>query len=173
MGVRSSGRLRRTPDQVYLTGNLTEDMASSFVQNIQLTVMDGRSGARYTSQLKYNAGYNARLFLGDFTGERVDDILSIDSGGSGAFTYNYIYSFMQNVFHELYNNEWFYETYSDASDFYEDKLQGSNCKSILAEGIPSGHPTRLHQHESRPHEVGFFAWMGKVGELPRFQRRTC
>jgi hypothetical protein len=113
-----------TPDQVYLTGNPTEDMASSFVQNIQLTVLDGRSGARYTSQLKYNAGYNARLFLGDFTGERMDDILvSIDSGGSGAFTYNYIYSFMQNVFHELYNNEWFYETYSDASVFYEDNYK--------------------------------------------------
>jgi hypothetical protein len=46
-----------TPDQVYLTGNPTEDMVRSFVQNIQLTVMDGRSGARYTSQLKYNAGY--------------------------------------------------------------------------------------------------------------------
>ncbi|MBW7475889.1 VCBS repeat-containing protein [Paenibacillus oenotherae] len=114
----------RTPDQVYLTGNPTGDTNSSFVQNIQLVVVDGRSGARYTSQLKNNAGYNARLFLGDFTGDRVDNILvSIDSGGSGGFTYNYIYSFMRNMFRELYNNEWFYETYSDASVFYEDNYR--------------------------------------------------
>ncbi|RUS45664.1 VCBS repeat-containing protein [Cohnella sp. AR92] len=111
-----------TPDQVYLTGSPT--VGSAFVQNIQLTVVDGRSGAKYTSQLKDNAGYNARLFLGDFTGDRVDDILiSIDSGGSGGFTYNYIYSFLQNVFHELYNNEWFYEAYSDASVIYEDNYK--------------------------------------------------
>ncbi|MFC5530689.1 VCBS repeat-containing protein [Cohnella yongneupensis] len=113
-----------TPDQVYLTGNPTGDINSSFIENIQLTVMDGRSGARYTKQPKDNAGYNPRLFLGDFTGDRVDDILvSIESGGSGAFTYNFIYSFMQNVFHELYNNDWFYETYSDASVSYEDNYK--------------------------------------------------
>lgn len=113
-----------TPDQVYLIGNPTGDTTSSFVQNIQLVVVDGRSGVRYTSQLKDNAGYNARLFLGDFTGERVDNILvSIDSGGSGGFTYNYIFSFMKNVFREIYNNEWFYETYSDASVFYEDNYK--------------------------------------------------
>ncbi|ANX10709.1 spore coat protein [Fictibacillus arsenicus] len=85
----------KIPDNVYLTGTKTPD--SPFIQNITLVVQDGRTGETRSVQLNENAGYNPTLFLGDFTGNGVDDILiRIDSGGSGAFTYNYVYSFVNN-----------------------------------------------------------------------------
>jgi hypothetical protein len=85
----------KVPDNVYLTGTKTPD--SPFIQNITLVVQDGRTGAYKSVDLSENAGYNPTLFLGDFTGNGVDDILiRIDSGGSGAFTYDYVYSFLNN-----------------------------------------------------------------------------
>lgn len=67
-----------------------------------------------------NAGYYPRLFLGEFTGEGTANIMiSIDSGGSGATMYHYIYSFLNNTpkllfdFNE-YNEEYKYEvTFKD------------------------------------------------------------
>jgi hypothetical protein len=85
----------KVTDNVYLTGTKTPD--SPFIQNITLVVQDGRTGAYKSVDLSENAGYNPTLFLGDFTGNGVDDILiRIDSGGSGAFTYDYVYSFLNN-----------------------------------------------------------------------------
>jgi hypothetical protein len=86
----------KVSDNVYLTGTKTPD--SPFIQNITLVVQDGRTGRTRNVQLSENAGYNPTLFLGDFTGNGVDDILiRIDSGGSGAFTYDYVYSFVNNI----------------------------------------------------------------------------
>ncbi|MCM3733189.1 VCBS repeat-containing protein [Fictibacillus nanhaiensis] len=85
----------KVSDNVYLTGTKTPE--SPFIQNITLVVQDGRTGRTRNVQLSENAGYNPTLFLGDFTGNGVDDILiRIDSGGSGAFTYDYVYSFVNN-----------------------------------------------------------------------------
>ncbi|WNB91770.1 VCBS repeat-containing protein [Bacillus sp. NEB1478] len=103
----------RVADNVYLTGVKTSD--SPFIQDITLTIQDGRTGNMSRVPLSDNAGYNPTLFLGDFTGNGVDDILiSINSGGSGAFTYDYVYSFVNNrplllfdfnVYNELYQYE--------------------------------------------------------------------
>jgi hypothetical protein len=85
----------KVSDNVYLTGTKTPD--SPFIQNITLVVQDGRTGRTRNVQLSENAGYNPTLFLGDFTGNGVDNILiRIDSGGSGAFTYDYVYSLVNN-----------------------------------------------------------------------------
>ena len=84
------------PDNVYLTGTNTPD--SPFIQNITLLIQDGNTGRFNTVALSENAGYNPNLFLGDFTGDGVDDILiSIASGGSGGIMYHYIYSFIKNT----------------------------------------------------------------------------
>ena len=86
----------RVPDHVYLTGIKTPD--SPFTQNITLLVQDGRTGALTSVPLRENAGYNPTLFLGDFTGNGVADILiSIATGGSGGIMYHYIYSFVDNT----------------------------------------------------------------------------
>lgn len=111
-------------DYVYLTGTMTPD--SPFVQNITLHVQDGRTGMISNVSLRENAGYNPTIFLGDFTGNRVDDILiSITSGGSGGIMYHYIYSFVNNrdqlLFDfNVYNEQYQYEvTYQD---FYKVKV---------------------------------------------------
>jgi hypothetical protein len=98
------------PDHVYLTGVKTPD--SPFTQNITLVVQDGSTGKWISIPLIENAGYNPSLFLGDFTGNGVDDILiSIDTGGSGAIMYHYIYSFMNNRAELLFNFNDYNEQY--------------------------------------------------------------
>jgi hypothetical protein len=116
--VRGDVNGDRISDKIYLTGAITQ--SSPFVQNITLVIQDGRTGRSITVPLKENAGYNPRLFLGDFTGDKVNDILiSIDSGGSGGMMYHYIYSFNNNrlqlIFDvDAYNNEYEYDvTYED------------------------------------------------------------
>ncbi|WP_097027962.1 spore coat protein [Clostridium peptidivorans] len=108
----------RIPDNVYLTGTKTPD--SPFIQNITLIIQDGMTGRFKGIPLSDNAGYNPTLFLGDFTGDGVDDILiGINTGGSGGIMYYYIYSFIDNVAKLLfdfnvYNEEYNYEvTYKD------------------------------------------------------------
>jgi len=85
------------PDHVYLTAVPSETPSSAYVTQITLHIQDGTTRQVYNVPLKENAGYNPTLFLGDFTGDGVQDIMiTIDSGGSGAFTYDYIYSFVNH-----------------------------------------------------------------------------
>ncbi|MDG0810580.1 hypothetical protein [Cohnella rhizosphaerae] len=79
-------------DNVYLYGNQSD---GPFADHITLIVQDGRSNRSTAVNLPNNAGYNARLFLGDFTKDRVQDILvSIDTGGSGGIR-DLLYVFLQ------------------------------------------------------------------------------
>ena len=83
----------KVPDHVYLTGAKTPD--SPFIQQITLHVQDGRTGNITNVPLpkNANAGYNPYLFLGDFTGDGVADMLiSIATGGSGGIMYHYLLS---------------------------------------------------------------------------------
>jgi hypothetical protein len=106
------------PDNVYLTGIKTP--SSPFTQNITLIIQDGMLGGFTSIPLSENAGYNPRILLCDFTADSVNDILiGIDSGGSGAIMYYYIYSFINNVVKLLfdfneYNEKYKYDvTYKD------------------------------------------------------------
>ncbi|WP_139492143.1 VCBS repeat-containing protein [Brevibacillus dissolubilis] len=97
----------RIPDVVYLTGTRSAG-GSPFVENITLVIQDGRTGRSTRVPLKSNAGYAPTLFLGDFTGDKINDILiRIDSGGSGAITYDYIYSFVNSQARLLFDYEQF------------------------------------------------------------------
>jgi hypothetical protein len=101
-------------DYVYLYGrkNLETDI---FADNITLVIQDGRSNQISTINLQNNAGYNAMLFLGDFSKDNILDILvSIESGGSGGYGIFYIYSFTNNLplllfDFEKYNNNYTFE----------------------------------------------------------------
>jgi hypothetical protein len=97
-------------DNVYLTGRRTED--SPFVQDITLVVQDGSNGSMSYIPLRENAGYNPRLYLGDFTANRINDILiSIDTGGSGAIMYHFMYSFVNNIPQLIFDYNLYNETY--------------------------------------------------------------
>jgi hypothetical protein len=107
------------PNNVYLTGVKTTD--SPFIQKITPIIQDGRTGMTSSVPLKSDAGYNPNLYLEDFTGDGVKDILiSIASGGSGGIMYYYIYSdagnipellFDYNVFNEAYQYQVIYKDY--------------------------------------------------------------
>jgi hypothetical protein len=97
-------------DNVYLTGVRTPD--SPFVQQITLVVQDGSSGQVTRTPLWENAGYDPALFLGDFTGNRVNDILvSIQSGGSGGVMYHYVFSYRNNVAQMLFDYKLYNERF--------------------------------------------------------------
>lgn len=97
-------------ENVYLSGFKTPD--SPFIQNITLHVQDGRTGVVKSVPLRENAGYNPTIFLGDFTGDGVDDILiSIATGGSGGIMYHYIYSFVNNTPQLLFDFNVYNEQY--------------------------------------------------------------
>ena len=98
------------PDNVYLTGIKTTD--SPFTQNITLVIQNGMTGSFTSVQLSENAGYNPTLFLGDFTGDGVNDILiGITTGGSGGIMYHYIYSFINNTAQLLFDFSLYNEQY--------------------------------------------------------------
>lgn len=109
-------------DYVYLYGN-KPDGSGSFADHITLVIRDGRSNRSVTVHFQDNAGYNARLFLGDFDKDTTLDILvSIDSGGSGGYGFFYMYSFKNNILREMFNVEKYNNDYKfkvDYEDFYK------------------------------------------------------
>ncbi len=136
------------PDNVYLKGVKTSD--SPFTQNITLVIQDGKTG-RFTSiPLSDNLGYNPRLFLGEFTGDGIDDIfISINSGGSGAIMYHYIYSFINNTPQLLfdfnsYNEEYNYEvTYKD--NYKAQVISRKNDRNYIIDISTSRDDRYLHE----------------------------
>lgn len=125
----------RIIDNVYLTA--MKSLISPFIENATLVIQDGRTG-RFTSiPLNQNSGYSSRLFLGDFTGDGVKEILiSIDSGDSDATTYDYIYSFANNVPRllfdfEEYNDEYKYNVNFKDNYKVEFISQKNNQKYII------------------------------------------
>jgi len=109
------------PDNVYLKGIQTID--SPFIQDITLVINDGRTGKSNCISLESNAGYNPTLFLGNFTGDRVKEILiSIASGGSGGIMFYYIYSDVENAPRLLFDYNTFNEEYQykvNYKDYYK------------------------------------------------------
>lgn len=126
----------RIPDDVYLTGVKTSD--SPFIQNLTLVVRDGRTGITRAGTLpSENAGYNPTLYLNDFTGDGIYDILiSIASGGSGGIMYYYIYSCVNNVGsllfdYNVYNQEYQYEVIYKDNYRVEVISKNNNTKYLL------------------------------------------
>lgn len=93
-------------DYVFLTAVKPKDAIAPYAGEIKLNIQDGATKNIYTIPLEPegNSGYSPTLFLGDFTGDGIKDILiSIDSGGSGALTLDYIYSFVHNRARKLFD----------------------------------------------------------------------
>lgn len=99
-------------DEVFLIGKKPSATNSPYFDNIEIVIKDGATSKETRIKLKENSGYSPRLFLGDFTGDHVADILvSIDSGGSGAIGYYYIYSFKDNKVKKIFDFQDFNEKY--------------------------------------------------------------
>lgn len=118
-------------DYVYLTGNKIQD--SSFIQDITLNIKDGKTGVIQNFKLASDAGYSPVVFLGDFTGDKVKDILvSIASGGSGGIMFYYIFTDIDNqirmIFdYEDYNNKYSYKV--EYQNFYKVSVMNSELQT--------------------------------------------
>jgi len=98
-------------DTIYLTG-YKEKPEDIFIRNITIIIEDGKTNAKTPVSFTNNAGYNPRIFLGDFTKDAVPDILlSIDSGGSGGFGFYYIYSYKNSTVKKLFDSDEFNKEY--------------------------------------------------------------
>ncbi len=95
-------------DGVYLVGEKADGPDGAYAENIMVVVENGASRKLMYLTPKFNAGYGSRLFLGDFTGTKVADILvGIDSGGSGGYGFFYIYGLCDNRLQLLFDFEAF------------------------------------------------------------------
>lgn len=102
----------RVPDSVCTVGHRPQDLQSPFVEDITLLIQDGATHKYTRIPLPENVGYNPTVLLRDFTGDKVNDIfVSIDSGGSGGFSYDYVYSFLNNEPKLLFDSEVFADKY--------------------------------------------------------------
>lgn len=115
-------------DTVYLTGEKTE--GSPFWQNITLNVLYQHENTLERIYLNQNVGYNPTIFLGDFTGDQVDDILVvIDTGGSGGTIYAFVFSFTDGSMQQVFDVEDFNETSKFQvlyENYYKVKVISSN-----------------------------------------------
>lgn len=115
-------------DYVYLIGDKPYGSESPLRSNIRLRIIDGKTNKEIIIRLKQNTGYNPTLFLGDFTGDKTDDILiSMDSGGSGGYAFYYIYSFQNNQPKKIFDFEIF-----DAEYDYEVNYKDGYKVEVIA-----------------------------------------
>ncbi|WP_429848244.1 VCBS repeat-containing protein [Brevibacillus panacihumi] len=109
-------------DNIYLYGD-TSAGTGNFADDITLVIQDGFSQRRTRVEFPNHAGYNARLFLGDFSKDQVLDILvSIDSGGSGGYGFFYMYSFKNHVLREMFDVDKYNQAYQfqvNYEDYYK------------------------------------------------------
>lgn len=82
-----------------------------FIEDITLTVENRKTGVHIVVKPENNGGYSPNLFIGRFENDKVPQVLlSINSGGSGGFYFNYIYSFKNNITRLLLDNDKFNES---------------------------------------------------------------
>lgn len=110
-------------DTVYLAGNKAFGQSSPFVTDITLFIESGKTKELTYIPLKENTGANPTLFLGDFTGNQVDDVLIvISTGGSGGTINGYVYSFIDGDYRKIFDTDLFNQTYTyyvNYQDYYK------------------------------------------------------
>ena len=107
----------------------TYENKSLFARDITIVIKNPETDKEITRiSPKTNAGYSPAVTLADFTGDGLKDIyLGIDSGGSGAFGYYYVYSLPDGNVNTIFD----YETLKND---YEAKY--SDCYRITVTYTP-------------------------------------
>ncbi|MDF2876182.1 MAG: hypothetical protein K0R22_2865 [Sporomusa sp.] len=84
-------------DRVYLIGHQPSD-TSNYTDSIKLIIENGANQIRTEMVLEEMGGYEASLFLGDFTGDHIADALvTAASGGSGGWYDNKVVTFVNEA----------------------------------------------------------------------------
>jgi hypothetical protein len=92
-------------DAVLLVGVKTT-AEDRFARNIDIIVRDGKSGRFVTASLPDVSGYESSLFIGDFNGDKVNDVMvTAPSGGSGGSVSHSIAAFPGFIPSVLFSNK--------------------------------------------------------------------
>lgn len=93
-------------ETVILTGEQREGTA--YWQNIELEIIDGRSGKSVRVALALNEGYEPQILLGCMTARnRVDALIAMDTGSSGAIGLYTVVGFVSGAYRTLFDSERF------------------------------------------------------------------
>lgn len=105
---------------------------SQFYEDLTISITNPKAGVNLIVKPKTNAGYVPHLFIGRFSKDKIPQVLLfIDSGGSGGYSFSYIYSFKNNIEKLLFDYEKFNElnmynvTYED---YFKIKVQSKDEK---------------------------------------------
>ncbi len=110
-------------ETVFLMGTKTPD--SPLWRNLTLTIFYGQTRQFEQIMLKENLGYNPTIFLGDFTGNHIEDILFVsDTGGSGGIINGEIFSSINGRVRSIFDTESFNNTLKYTVN-YEDNYKAS------------------------------------------------
>ncbi|MCT8978792.1 hypothetical protein N4T77_19615 [Clostridium sp. CX1] len=105
---------------------------NGFIEDITLTIKNEKAAADIVVKPENNDGYSPTLFIGKFTEDKVPQVLlSIASGGSGGYYFNYLYSFKDNITKSLFDVDKFNEmsTYNAVyQDYYKVKITSEDGK---------------------------------------------
>lgn len=106
-------------DRVFLIGEKTSS-TELFSENISVIIQDGKTNQFIKISMEHAAGYNAKLFLGNFTSsKKLDILIKIDSGGSGGYILSYLYSLMEGRICLLLDSESFEKISSYTVNFLD------------------------------------------------------
>lgn len=107
------------PEEVYLTGTKVPD--GELLENITLVIREPHTGRTAQVMPPEHTGYAPCLFLGDFTGDGIPEIMvSIASGGSGGIMFYYLYSYLGNRLIRIFDFERFNNSVSYEVRFRDD-----------------------------------------------------
>lgn len=81
-------------DGVFLIGR-KPDSTSKFADDLSIVIQDGASQNTITIKLPNVGGYDSKIFVGDFSGDKVSDVfVKIPTGGSGGIIAHRIVTFI-------------------------------------------------------------------------------
>lgn len=115
-------------ETIFLMGTKQPD--SPLWKDITLAIFYGQTRQMEHIPLKQNIGYNPTLFLGDFTGNHIEDIFVIsDTGGSGGIINGEIFASINNQILSIFDAESFNNKLKYSVryvDHYKADVQSSN-----------------------------------------------
>jgi hypothetical protein len=90
-------------DGIFLIASKLDD--SPYLSNMSLVVQNGFTHEISVYHLRDVAGYNPTIWTGDLTGDQVNDILvTVQSGGSGAIVFAYVFSFLHGKLGKIFDS---------------------------------------------------------------------
>lgn len=95
----------KVKDKVYLVG-VKEKEKDIYVSDFNIIVQNGKTKKFINTKNKDFGGYEGSLFVGDFTGDKVNDIMvTADNGGSGGTINSEIYTVNKNSIKTIFNEK--------------------------------------------------------------------